>query len=72
MRTGTLVSAARHKVPVPKCSIMNRYSNCSWGEMTLLTVLERSGCSAPATGTTEPKGFFLFLLIDFVPVECFP
>ena len=25
MRTGTLVSASRHKVPVPKCSVLNRY-----------------------------------------------
>ena len=25
MRTGTLVRAAPHKVPVPKCSALNRY-----------------------------------------------
>ena len=24
MRTGTLVSAARHMVPVPKCSVLNK------------------------------------------------
>ena len=41
MRTGTLVRAAPHKVPVPKCSILNSYGFYSFKHLSYLTNITR-------------------------------